>query len=131
MPLCNSWMIRRFHCVGSKCIHHCVSSRHSLKHEFLNNHESYVKFFYYMHDGNFLWCSFHPCREYHPEHVFSSMGTVMTLVIEEIDDIFPQLLSPVLAAVERENEVHSLFCPFLFKINFLCLNSKIAFCYNR
>lgn len=44
-------------------------------------------------------------REYHPENVFASMETIMTLVIEESEDISPELLSPVLASVKKDNEV--------------------------
>ncbi|XP_048133301.1 sister chromatid cohesion protein PDS5 homolog C-like isoform X2 [Rhodamnia argentea] len=43
-------------------------------------------------------------REYHPENVFASMETIMTLVIEESEDISPELLSPVLASVKKDNE---------------------------
>lgn len=45
-------------------------------------------------------------REYHPENVFASMETIMTLVIEESEDISPELLSPVLASVKKDNEVN-------------------------
>lgn len=43
-------------------------------------------------------------REHHPENVFTSMETIMTLVIEESEDISPELLSPVLASVKKDNE---------------------------
>ncbi|XP_062019041.1 sister chromatid cohesion protein PDS5 homolog C isoform X1 [Rosa rugosa] len=43
-------------------------------------------------------------RDYHPENVFSSMETIMTLVIEESEDISFELLSPLLASVKNDDE---------------------------
>ncbi|KAL1315287.1 hypothetical protein HN51_042061 [Arachis hypogaea] len=43
-------------------------------------------------------------REEHPENVFSSMETIMTLVIEESEDIPLELLSPILGSVKKDNE---------------------------
>ncbi|KAK9280152.1 hypothetical protein L1049_013839 [Liquidambar formosana] len=43
-------------------------------------------------------------RDYHPENVFTSMETIMTLVLEESEDIPLELLSPILACVKRDNE---------------------------
>ncbi|XVF35666.1 hypothetical protein REPUB_Repub18cG0165800 [Reevesia pubescens] len=43
-------------------------------------------------------------RDYHGEAVFSSMVTIMTLVLEESEDISVELLSPILASVKRDNE---------------------------
>ncbi|GLT72796.1 hypothetical protein SLA2020_447000 [Shorea laevis] len=43
-------------------------------------------------------------RDYHPENVFSSMATIMTLVIEESEDISIELLTPILASVKKDNE---------------------------
>ncbi|KAL6216045.1 hypothetical protein ACLB2K_009272 [Fragaria x ananassa] len=43
-------------------------------------------------------------RDYHPENVFSSMETIMTLVIEESEDISSELLSPLLASVKNDDE---------------------------
>ncbi|XP_043810675.1 altered inheritance of mitochondria protein 21 isoform X3 [Manihot esculenta] len=43
-------------------------------------------------------------RDDHPENIFSSMETIMTLVLEESEDISPELLSPLLASVKRGNE---------------------------
>ncbi|XP_048331363.2 sister chromatid cohesion protein PDS5 homolog C [Ziziphus jujuba] len=43
-------------------------------------------------------------RDYHPENVFSSMETIMTLVLEESEDIPPDLLAPILASVKKNNE---------------------------
>ncbi|KAF2287271.1 hypothetical protein GH714_039505 [Hevea brasiliensis] len=43
-------------------------------------------------------------RDYHPENIFSSMETIMTLVLEESEDISLDLLSPLLASVKRGNE---------------------------
>jgi hypothetical protein len=42
-------------------------------------------------------------RDYHPENVFSSMETIMTLVLQESDDISLKLLTPILASVKRNN----------------------------
>ncbi|XP_043807719.1 titin homolog isoform X2 [Manihot esculenta] len=43
-------------------------------------------------------------RDDHPENVFSSMETIMILVLEESEEISPELLSPLLASVKRGNE---------------------------
>ncbi|XP_007011734.2 PREDICTED: protein IWS1 homolog [Theobroma cacao] len=43
-------------------------------------------------------------RDYHAEAVFTSMVTIMTLVLEESEDISTELLSPVLACVKKDNE---------------------------
>lgn len=43
-------------------------------------------------------------RDHHPENVFSSMEMIMTLVIEESEDISQELLSPLLAALRKDNE---------------------------
>ncbi|GAV59950.1 hypothetical protein CFOL_v3_03481 [Cephalotus follicularis] len=43
-------------------------------------------------------------RDYHPENVFSSMETIMTLVLEESEDISLDLLSPILASIKKDNK---------------------------
>ncbi|KAL1089667.1 hypothetical protein V6Z11_D07G036800 [Gossypium hirsutum] len=43
-------------------------------------------------------------RDYHAHTVFASMVTIMTLVLEESEDISIELLSPILASVKRDNE---------------------------
>ncbi|KAG6598548.1 hypothetical protein SDJN03_08326, partial [Cucurbita argyrosperma subsp. sororia] len=43
-------------------------------------------------------------RDYHPENVFSSMETIMSLVLEESEDIAVDLLSPILESVKKDNE---------------------------
>ncbi|KAL3838565.1 hypothetical protein ACJIZ3_023156 [Penstemon smallii] len=43
-------------------------------------------------------------RDNHEEVIFASMETIMTLVIEESEDISPDLLNPILAILERNNE---------------------------
>jgi hypothetical protein len=48
-------------------------------------------------------------RDYHPENVFSSMETIMTLVLEESEDISIELLTPMLANVKKDNEVTYTF----------------------
>ncbi|KAK7352651.1 hypothetical protein VNO80_18076 [Phaseolus coccineus] len=45
-----------------------------------------------------------PVREHHPENVFSSMETIMTLVVEESEDISLDLLSPLLDSIKKGNE---------------------------
>ncbi|KAL2637410.1 hypothetical protein AAZX31_06G059500 [Glycine max] len=47
---------------------------------------------------------FKAIREHHPENVFSSMETIMTLVLEESEDISLDLLSPLLASIKKDNE---------------------------
>ncbi|KAJ1413122.1 Armadillo-type fold [Sesbania bispinosa] len=42
--------------------------------------------------------------KHHPEYVFSSMKTIMTLVLEESEDVSLDLLSPLLASVKKDNE---------------------------
>jgi len=44
-------------------------------------------------------------REHHPENVFSSMETIMTLVLEESEDISLDLLSSLLTSIKKDNEV--------------------------
>ncbi|KAK2659293.1 hypothetical protein Ddye_005826 [Dipteronia dyeriana] len=43
-------------------------------------------------------------RDDHPENVFTCMETIMTLVVEESEDISQELLSPILACVKKDNE---------------------------
>ncbi|MBA0845469.1 hypothetical protein Goarm_022811, partial [Gossypium armourianum] len=43
-------------------------------------------------------------RDYHAEAVFTSMVTIMTLVLEESEDIPTELLSPILSSVNKDNE---------------------------
>ncbi|KAE8687476.1 hypothetical protein F3Y22_tig00111014pilonHSYRG00028 [Hibiscus syriacus] len=43
-------------------------------------------------------------RDYHADTVFTSMLTIMTLVLEESEDISMELLSPILARVKKDNE---------------------------
>ncbi|KAG7973368.1 hypothetical protein I3843_07G224100 [Carya illinoinensis] len=43
-------------------------------------------------------------REHHPDNVFSSMETIMTLVLEESEDIALELLTPILDSVKKDNE---------------------------
>ncbi|KAK5825254.1 hypothetical protein PVK06_020068 [Gossypium arboreum] len=43
-------------------------------------------------------------RDHHSEIVFTSMATIMTLVLEESEDIPVELLSPILVSVKRDNE---------------------------
>ncbi|XP_010526241.1 PREDICTED: muscle M-line assembly protein unc-89 [Tarenaya hassleriana] len=44
-------------------------------------------------------------RDNHPDNVFSSMETIMTLVLEESEEISPELLSPILEYVRKDNQV--------------------------
>ncbi|KAJ6956822.1 hypothetical protein NC653_038893 [Populus alba x Populus x berolinensis] len=44
------------------------------------------------------------CWDYHPENVLSSMETIMSLVLEESEDISVELLSPLLASVKKGDE---------------------------
>lgn len=43
-------------------------------------------------------------RDYHPENVFTSMETIMSLVLEESEDMAVGLLSPILESVKKDNE---------------------------
>ncbi|XP_060216305.1 sister chromatid cohesion protein PDS5 homolog C isoform X2 [Lycium barbarum] len=43
-------------------------------------------------------------REDHSENIFSSMATIMTLVLEESEEISLELLTPLLASVKKDNE---------------------------
>lgn len=43
-------------------------------------------------------------RDHHPKDVFSSMETIMTLVLEESEDISFDLLSPLLESIKKNNE---------------------------
>lgn len=44
-------------------------------------------------------------REDQDEIVFSSMATIMTLVLEESEEVSLELLTPLLASVKKDNEV--------------------------
>ena len=46
-------------------------------------------------------------RSNHSPIVFLAMETIMTMVIDESEDIFLDLLSPLLASVRQENEIVS------------------------
>ncbi|CAH9086168.1 unnamed protein product [Cuscuta europaea] len=43
-------------------------------------------------------------REYHPNNIFSSMKSIMTVVLEESEDISMDLVTYLLASVKNENE---------------------------
>ncbi|KAK1385689.1 hypothetical protein POM88_023424 [Heracleum sosnowskyi] len=43
-------------------------------------------------------------REEHPENISASMETIMTLVLEESEDVPLELLTPILASLKRNNE---------------------------
>ncbi|GAB4836783.1 hypothetical protein Ancab_001695 [Ancistrocladus abbreviatus] len=43
-------------------------------------------------------------RDYHPDNVFSSMETIMTLVLEESEDIPLELISSILECLKREDK---------------------------
>ncbi|KAL5980453.1 hypothetical protein ACLOJK_028361 [Asimina triloba] len=47
---------------------------------------------------------FRAIRDSHPDNVFSSMETIMTLVIEESEDISSELLSLILSSVKKEDK---------------------------
>ncbi|XP_038720908.1 uncharacterized protein LOC120013237 [Tripterygium wilfordii] len=44
-------------------------------------------------------------RNYHPQKVFSHMETIMTCILQEIDDITVELISPILASVKNNEGV--------------------------
>ena len=46
----------------------------------------------------------------HPHNVFSAMETIMTMVIDESENISLDLPSPLLASVRKENRLFHLFC---------------------
>ncbi|KAL1552219.1 sister chromatid cohesion protein PDS5 C-like isoform X3 [Salvia divinorum] len=48
-------------------------------------------------------------RGYHAESISANMATIMTLVIEESEDISPDLLAPILASLRRNNQDASSF----------------------
>ncbi|KAL3500928.1 hypothetical protein ACH5RR_040021 [Cinchona calisaya] len=43
-------------------------------------------------------------RDFHPENIFSSMETIMTLVLEESEDISPDILTPLLTSLKKDNQ---------------------------
>lgn len=53
----------------------------------------------------FRWFLMILFRDHHPENVLSSMETIMTLVIEESEDISVELLTPILECLRKDNEV--------------------------
>ena len=62
-------------------------------------------------------------RDYHPENVLSSMETIMSLVLEESEDISVELLSPLLTSVKKGDEVNHLF---QFMAQALCLFPSVS-----
>ena len=44
------------------------------------------------------------CRSDHPETIFNSMATIMTLVLNESEEISVDLLSSILAVLKIENK---------------------------
>ena len=46
----------------------------------------------------------------HPHDIFSAMETIITMVIDESDNISLDLLSPLLACVRRKMRLFHLFC---------------------
>ncbi|KAK1381038.1 hypothetical protein POM88_027782 [Heracleum sosnowskyi] len=43
-------------------------------------------------------------RDCHPEDIFSYMETIMTLLLEQSEEVSVELLTPILASLERNNE---------------------------
>ncbi|CAL5440027.1 unnamed protein product [Camellia sinensis] len=43
-------------------------------------------------------------RDYHPENMFSSVVTIMSLELEESEDISFELISPILASLKKDNQ---------------------------
>ncbi|XP_047324394.1 sister chromatid cohesion protein PDS5 homolog C-like isoform X2 [Impatiens glandulifera] len=43
-------------------------------------------------------------RDYHPESIFSAMETIMSLVLEESEEISMELIHPILASVKKDNQ---------------------------
>ncbi|KAL9249430.1 Sister chromatid cohesion protein PDS5 homolog C-like protein [Drosera capensis] len=48
---------------------------------------------------------FKTIRENHPESVFSSMETIMALVLEESEEISPELINTILSSLEKDKDV--------------------------
>lgn len=48
-------------------------------------------------------------RTNHPQSVFSDMESIMTMVLEESDEIASQLLSLLISHVRKENQVHTIY----------------------
>lgn len=64
-------------------------------------------------------------RDYHPDHVFQSMETIMTLIIDESEDVSPDLLSPVLDSVKSDNKVDRPYCREHHACSFFCLSDSV------
>lgn len=68
-------------------------------------------FYYFIFYSRIIHCivlimrEFFP-RESHPDNIFSSMETIMTLVLEESEDISSELLHCLLSSVKKENQVN-------------------------
>ena len=61
-------------------------------------------------DLRFFLCAYNFCanfffRDDHPKNIFESMETIMTVVLEESEDVSVELLMPILAILKRGNEV--------------------------
>lgn len=63
----------------------------------------------------------------HPDAVVSSMEAIMTMVIEESEEISFDLLGPLLASVKKENQVITFAYHLLHPIFFLQIRSYISF----
>ncbi|XP_027903967.1 uncharacterized protein LOC114163817 [Vigna unguiculata] len=67
-----------------------------------------------------FWHFLKTIREHHPANVFSSMETIMTLVLEESEDISLDLLSPLLTSIKKD---HEEACPIAQKLGEKVLES--------
>lgn len=69
-------------------------------------------------------------RDYHEDNVFQSMETIMTLVIDESEDISAELLCPVLDSVKKD-EVEISFVWWLmsyaFSLDFYVVHQYLLF----
>lgn len=53
-------------------------------------------------------------RDEHPEKILTSMETIMTLVLEESEDVSLELLTPILESLKRNDEVRYYLMYVLF-----------------
>ncbi|CAI9092625.1 OLC1v1027919C2 [Oldenlandia corymbosa var. corymbosa] len=64
-------------------------------------------------------------RDFHKENIFTSMETIMTLVLDESEDISSEVLNPLLACMKKDNqEVHPVAVKLAEKVFEKC-SSKL------
>lgn len=90
----------------------------------------YLPMFIFVSNRQVMDSYIHP-RSNHPHAVFLAMETVMTLIIDESEDVSVDLLTPLLASITKESQVccmcFSANCSLLAYYSFYCLSGIYQF----